>query len=862
MDACGCQDWRRRLGVALLLSGALALPCAAPGGEDVLVEVIEGIPAEGSWSFEAPPASDRFTEPLLGITGVPAKYSEKALVLDRSNPFLLRARCRVELAGGRHRFLLRSFNGARLFLDGKEIASTRFIKGNTDGHDPVPELPRAAHPELRPLPPGHAEELVEVELEAGEHTLLLEAVAGGRRLRPEIGELAVAVATGGGAFLVVGPSRRTPLSDAGWEAIAEESRARRAALEAERRRERGALEEAYWRRRHEIARSALLSQPEPEAPELPAGLPVQNDIDRFLGKRLAEAGVAPEPLAGDWAFLRRLSLDVRGVVPELAEVEELAADRRPDRRSRWIERLLEDPRWADHWVAYWQDVLAENPGLVKPKLNNTGPFRWWIHESFLDNKPLDRFATELILMEGSVYRGGPAGFAMATEDPAPMAAKAQVLAAAFLGIDLRCARCHDAPYHPYEQRDLFSLAALLKRGAQEVPAASTIQRSREEIERMAVKVTLAPGSKVEPAWPFREFAAVIPEGVLRNPDDSRERLAAVVTTSHRFAQAVANRLWKRYLGYGLIEPVDDWPEDPGRRASHPELLDYLARRLIEGGYDLKALARLILESHAYQRCASGDEASVPPRAARLFAGPARRRLSAEQIVDSLFLAAGKRFDSEELNLDVDGTRRIEDFLNLGVPRRAWEFTSLSNERDRPALSLPLAQSIADLLKTFGWRESRQDPITARDQSVTVLMPLILANGAASHRLTALCEESAITAMCLERRPLEELVRRLFLRLLGRPPDSGEAEAFTALLAEGYEERATAAAPEVPRPGRRRHAVSWSNHLSAEATSIKLELEKAAREGRPPTARLDPDWRERMEDALWALMNSPEFLFVP
>ena len=73
-----------------------------------------------------------------------------------------------------------------------------------------------------------------------------------------------------------------------------------------------------------------------------------------------------------------------------------------------IDQLLDDPTWADHWVGYWQDVLAENPNLVNPTLNNTGPFRWWLHESFLDNKPFDRFATELILMEGSPLFGGPA----------------------------------------------------------------------------------------------------------------------------------------------------------------------------------------------------------------------------------------------------------------------------------------------------------------------------------------------------------------------------------------------------------------------------------------------------------------------
>lgn len=83
-------------------------------------------------------------------------------------------------------------------------------------------------------------------------------------------------------------------------------------------------------------------------------------------------------------------------------------------------------------MAYWQDVLAENPNIVNPTLNNTGPFRWWLHESFVDNKPFDRFATELVLMEGSDRYGGAGGFETASQNDAPMAAKAHIISQSFL----------------------------------------------------------------------------------------------------------------------------------------------------------------------------------------------------------------------------------------------------------------------------------------------------------------------------------------------------------------------------------------------------------------------------------------------
>src|SRR5690606_17755262 len=99
------------------------------------------------------------------------------------------------------------------------------------------------------------------------------------------------------------------------------------------------------------------------------------------------------------------------------------ADSSSGKREKLIDRLLADPRVADQWVSYWQDVLAENPTLISASLNSTGPFRWYIYESLRDNKPMDRFVTELILMRGSVHEGGSAGFSVAGENDSPFAAK-------------------------------------------------------------------------------------------------------------------------------------------------------------------------------------------------------------------------------------------------------------------------------------------------------------------------------------------------------------------------------------------------------------------------------------------------------
>jgi hypothetical protein len=123
--------------------------------------------------------------------------------------------------------------------------------------------------------------------------------------------------------------------------------------------------------------------------------------------------VAAPAVVGDDAFLRRVFLDTVGTPPTEAEARAFLADSAPDKRTLIIERLLADERHADHWMSYWQDVLAENPTIVNKSLNTTGPFRWFLLDSLRDGKPVDRMVSELIQMRGAAMEGGSAGFGIA-----------------------------------------------------------------------------------------------------------------------------------------------------------------------------------------------------------------------------------------------------------------------------------------------------------------------------------------------------------------------------------------------------------------------------------------------------------------
>ena len=848
---------KRLLALLLPLAGVPLLSAGA-----VNVDLFEKVPAGSEFELSNQKPVEHYTENAFGFTRVPTKYSDNALALDRSTPYVLRATFERAFPAGERQFRLRARGAAVFLVDGKMVAKTKPQPPNLSGDDPVPPPVVRENSPVRPAPYPHQDAIVKLPLDSGNHTYTLIAIIGGKGLTPSPGELAVSSGVPGGEIeRLLGPDGSPHLVDAEWEAYVANLNARLQAADVARRRAASEGIVAAWRQRHAEIRETWKNRPAPEAPTVSASTPVYNDIDRFLGARLEAAKATPTHLTSDLEFLRRVSLDTTGLIPTPSEIRAYLADPPAERRSRVIERLLASPSWADHWVSYWQDVLAENPGILKPDLNNTGPFRWWLHQSFTDNLPIDRMAAELIEMDGSLVQGAPAAFAQATLNDAPMAAKADIIAQAFLGQKLGCARCHDAPFHPFQQKDLFSLAAMMNGKPLKLPASSTVPLVPGG-RIPAVKISLKSGESIAPEWPFKDLIDHADSGPLPGSasQPSRHALAALVVSPEngRFAQVIVNRVWKSYMGLGLVEPADDWS---AAKPSHPELLRYLARELMLNDYDLKHIARLILTSHAYQR---KPAPTLPDQSekTRLFAGPVRRNLTAEQLVDSLFLSVGKRFDCEEMNLNPAGDRSPAQFLNMGTPARAWQLTALSNERDRPALALPIAQSLVDVMTTFGWRQSRQNAVTTRDDAPSPMQTLILANGIMGTRIVRLSDGGAFTELCLQDMALDKLIDETFLRVLSRPPAPEEAKTFRDLLRPYYATRKVKNATLTAAAMKTDNRVSWSNHLSAEATLIRMEEERRLRMGDEPTRRLTPEFRERFEDTLWAMVNSPEFVMLP
>lgn len=568
----------------------------------------------------------------------------------------------------------------------------------------------------------------------------------------------------------------------------------------------------------------------------------------------------------DAEFLRRVYLDTVGVPPTESEARSFFADQASDKRSQLIDQLVNDDRVADQWMGYWQDVLAENPNLLKPSLNNSGPFRWFLYDAMRDRQPIDRMVTELIMLRGSRYEGGAAGFAMAADNDVPMAARSIVLASAFLGEHLQCARCHDSPYHDTTQRDLFSLAAMWDRSPITVPKTSTVPA--EFFDRHAgrpslITATLKAGQKVKPDWTFTSLAnqADLDPAWIEDDKDPRSRLAALVTspTSDRFAKVIVNRVWKRLVGTGIVEPAGDWQKG---RPSHPELLDFLAAELIAHDYDLRHVMCVIMSSDVYGRKASGTNADAESEQ-RTFDAPDRRRMVAEQVVDSMVVASGKPLRVEPLCFDPEARRPAKTMIHMGNPSRAWMLTSLSNERDRPSLAFPRANCVTDVMEAFGWTGSRQSAIEDRQTDPNVLQSGVIANSVFASWMTAASDQSDLADLAVNADDAASLIESLFLHFLTRMPTDTELQTLAPEITSGFDDRVVPidqrTQPTKPEP---LPFVSWSNHLSQQANAIKVEEERRAIEGDSPDPRLDPDWRRRYEDVVWAIMNSPEFVWIP
>jgi hypothetical protein len=486
---------------------------------------------------------------------------------------------------------------------------------------------------------------------------------------------------------------------------------------------------------------------------------LRQQIDAHVESAWQRENITPAPPASDAEFLRRVYLDLVGVIPSLDETLEFLGDTSPDKRSRLIDRLLEDPRYAQHQADVWDLLLfgRNPPGYDTDKRE---AFQNWLREQFAANTPYDQIVRQILRAEGNtVDQGAPMYYLQYRNQPEDAT---EAITQTFLGVQLQCARCHDHPFESWTQLDFYGMAAFLARlqvvtsgKAGNLTKYAIAEKSTGDILFTGPASEQTPGKKGEPVQPkFLHGDALaeppLPEGFQEvkfeankeppPPKFSRkDQLAEWIARPENpyFARAAANRVWAQYLGRGLVHPVDNMSES--NKPSHPELLEAISRELVEHQFDLKWLVRELLNTRTYQLSSAGPVDEALPT---WFQQARTRPLSAEELIESWRVATG--YDAAETS------------------------AKKSTDRYRPLGS-------GYLIRFFGTPNNG-----VGDFQGGLHEHLYLNNGPMGTLIAS--GKGGLLDRLANLSTAEERVNHLFLAMLNRPPQPEEQQKFLAYLA--------------------------------------------------------------------------------
>ena len=370
-----------------------------------------------------------------------------------------------------------------------------------------------------------------------------------------------------------------------------------------------------------------------------------NFIDDEILKSLAVLGLEPSPTAVDAAFLRRVSLDLTGRLPSAARVNVFLADVMPGKRKALVDELIRSEEFSEYWTFQFAKLLRIRP--QRDDGQGALTYHRWLASQIRDNVNYKELARSLIMATGDSHTSGPPNFYRTVAGPRE---QAEFMSELFMGSRLRCANCHNHPLDRWTQNDYHGLAAIFAK----------IERGRIVSEKPSGR-TIHPRT-LEPAIqriPGERFLA-------NDTDNSRKQLADWLTETSNpyFAKAIVNRLWKRMMGRGLVEPVDDFRDT--NPATHPALLDKLATDFIENGYSLRHSLRVIATSDAYARSANAIEQNKDDD--RFYAHAIRRPLEPEVLADAISDVVGI---ADKYGEEPDGTRAIA-LVNPKTPSRTLD----------------------------------------------------------------------------------------------------------------------------------------------------------------------------------------------
>ena len=404
----------------------------------------------------------------------------------------------------------------------------------------------------------------------------------------------------------------------------------------------------------------------PNRPAIPRrgnGFTQGNPVDAFMSDYFEREGFVPPDSVDDRTYARRVYLDAVGLIPSVEELKAFIADRRFDKRRRLVERLLEDKQnYAEHWLTFWNDLLRNDyrgTGFIDGGRKQISD---WLYQALADNRPYDVFVRSLIteasgaegFIKGIIWRG------VVNASQTPNMQAAQNVSQVFLGVNLKCASCHDSFINDWNLEDAYGMAGIF---------------AEEPLEIFQCD---KPTGKTSQAKFLHPHLGTMDAKVPRK--ERMKTLASIMTSREngRLSRTIVNRLWAKFFGRGLVPTLDDM-EQP---SWHPDLLDWLAADLADHAYDLKHTMSLLLTSQTYQL----PSLPSPERmeTAEVFRGPLIRRMTAEQFVDALGSFTGRRFPTpanDEIDLSAGLPIDRIHFLREQTRKARW-ISAPANDGDK------------------------------------------------------------------------------------------------------------------------------------------------------------------------------------
>jgi hypothetical protein len=498
---------------------------------------------------------------------------------------------------------------------------------------------------------------------------------------------------------------------------------------------------------------ATISVPYPSkiSPEIFATAPRRNFIDELSLAKLESLNLPPSPPCTDGEFIRRAMIDTVGLLPTGDETRAFLADTTPDKRDRLIEQLLGRPEFVDYWCHRWCDLLLASSERLRPKALNA--YYDWIRTQVKENTPWDKFVYNVVTASGNTLENGATNFYSLHQEPTEVS---ETVAAAFLGMTINCAKCHNHPLEKWTNDQYFAMANLFARVQGKGWGGNVGATDGERTVFAGADGELIQPSKGKPQAPCPLDGEPMS---LSDASDRRVHLAKWLTdpSNPYFTRAITNRIWANFFGVGLVEKVDDLRlTNP---ASNEELLNASAQFLTDQHYDLKSLMRVILQSATYQRSSQ----PLPENAAdtRFYSHYYAKRMTAETLLDAMSQVTG-------VPTQFKVRYGQKEFVDVPLGKRAMELVDVDPD--------------TYFLKSFG-RPARQNTCECeRTSEPTMVQVLHISNGETLNKKLE-AKDGRIFQQLSAGMPDDKLIEELYLAALSRAPTDSERTRLVETMAQ-------------------------------------------------------------------------------